>query len=349
MKQTPQVLVTGARALAGWPGLVVVAAVLTAYVALALAPFRWAPPRRVANAAAVDASGLRFPAPGLARTPSPPAWLEAAAATNRIRVDLRVRTHAPWQEGPAAIFTVSRDLHLANLTLCQEGGDLVLRLRRPGSTPNGKPAHTLAEVFTDTAWRDVALDIEPGRLRLAVDGRLVLDRPLPANALAGWSHGHRLSLGNELNGRRPWRGEIAAAVVDVEGVPIDYARPGALEIAPTFWAVPNPPQWFPEEREEVAVGDWVANFVSFALLGFLLGARGGAWLPAVLLCSLSSLGVEIAQLFFSRHLELTDWLLNTLGGAAGVATARRLRRSPGRGGSGRAPVSAAPATKGWQS
>jgi hypothetical protein len=305
-----------------------VALVLLTYGALALAPFRWAPPRRHHNAASADAGGVRFPAAGLAHSRRPPAWLERAARLGTVRLDLRVRTYALRQRGPARIFTISRDLHLANLMLGQHGSDLVLRLRRPGGTPGGKPAYTVPGVFRDTDWHDVQIAIAPGSLRITVDGRRALEAPLPEDPLVGWNPDYLVALGSELNGLRRWRGEAARAAVTVDGERVDYARAGALDLPETFWSYANPPRWFlPDEVHDHTFTDWGANFASFAVLGFLLAALGGArgsWRRALAICALVSLGVEISQGFFSRHPDAIDWALNTLGGGAGAVIARRL-------------------------
>jgi hypothetical protein len=321
--------------LAGRPGLFLVGLALVSYGALALAPFRWAPPRRLQNAAVADAGGLHFPAAGLAHSRQAPDWLPRAAELGTVHLDLRVRTSSPRQRGSARIFTVSRDLHLANLMLGQHGSDLVLRLRRPGSTPEGKPAYAVPGVFRDTEWHDVQVAIAPGILRIVIDGQRALEAPLPDHPLAGWSPGYLVAVGAELNGLRRWRGEVARAVVTVDGGSVDYARAGVLEIPPTFWSYANRPRWLvSEELNDGVLTDWAANFASFVVLGFLLGALGGprgSWRRALAICTLISLGVELAQGVFSRHPDAIDWALNTLGGGAGAGMARWLvGRSLGR-------------------
>jgi pectate lyase len=321
-------LFMGLTYLSGRPGLLLTSFVLLAYVGVALAPFRWAPPRRHANAAAAGADGIRFPSAGLAHSAAPPSWLERAAALGTLRLELRFRTYALDQDGPSRIFTVSRDLHFADLTVGQEGSDLLLLLRRPGSAPNGKPAYAVPGVFRGAEWRDVEVTIAPGALRIAVDGQIALDAPLPERPLAGWNRGHLVALGNELNGLRPWRGEIARAVVDVDGERIDYARPGALEVPDTFWSFANTPRWLvPDEIDGNIVKDWAANLGAFVLLGFLLGTLGGrrgSWRRALAVGALASLGVEMAQGVFSRHPDSIDWALNTAGAAVGAGMARWL-------------------------
>jgi hypothetical protein len=337
------------RRLSGWLGLCLVGLVLLAYVVLALAPFRWVPPRRTMNAATAGAAGLTFPAPGIARTHEPPRWLGRAAEVGAVQLDLRLRTHAPTQR-KTRIFTVSRDYHYRNLSLDQEGPDLILRLRRPGSTPNGKPAYRLAGVLGDTRWHAIEITIAPGRLHVLVDGALALARGLPERPLGEWDRRYLVALGNELHGNLPWRGEVARALVQVGAERVDYARPGVLDVPAEFWAFANKPTWLFEDFVfPSSLDDWVANFVAFVPLGFLLAALGrgrDAWRRAVLLCAATSLTVEIAQGFFSRHPSTMDWILNTLGGGVGAGIAYRLAELVLPTGSDDGTVSAPPRSQG---
>jgi VanZ family protein len=292
------------------------------------------PPRRTQNAAVAHAGGLAFPEPGLARTRAAPDWLHRAMQLGAVRVELRLRTYSPEQHDAARIFTVSRDYHFRNLTVDQEGPDLLLRLRRPGSTQNGKPSYRIAGTLADTGWRNVAIAITPGRLEVMVDGRLALSDALTQRPLADWDRRYRVALGNEHNGNRPWRGEIAAAVVTVGAERIDYARPGLLELPERYWAIGNKPVWLVEDYVYPdSIRDWLANFVAFVPLGFLLATLRGrrpSWWRALVVCALLSLVVEVAQGFFSRHPSTLDWVLNTLGGGAGAAMAQWLNHRASR-------------------
>jgi hypothetical protein len=312
--------------LSGRLGLLLLALVLAAYLVLALAPFRWVPPRRVANGAIASTAGLSFPAPGLVRTPGAAPWLERAVALGMVRLALRVRAHDPAQQDTARIFTVSRDYHFRNLTLDQAGPDLLLRLRRPGSTLNGKPFYRLAGALAAPGWHEIEITIAPGRLLLLVDGRITLAEPLPERPLADWDPGYPVVLGNETNGNLPWRGDIALAVVEAGAERVDYARAGLLEVPERYWAMGNRPTWLLEDYAfPTSIEDWIANFVSFIPLGFLFAALGGrraSWPRALAMCALTSLSVEVAQAFFSRHPSTLDWVFNTLGGGAGALVAQ---------------------------
>lgn len=311
--------------LSGGLGWILVACVLVAYLVLALAPFRWVPPRRAPNGARAEAAGLVFPAPGLARSGEAPGWLAGAAELGTLALDLRIRTYDPARRELGRIFTVSRDYHFRNLTVDQDGPDLIVRLRRPGSTPNGKPPYRLAGVLGDREWHEVQILIAPGRLGVRIDGRVALTRVLPDRPLVDWDRRYLVAVGNELHGNRPWRGEVACAVVEVDGERIDYARPGRLNVPERFWAFANSPTWlFEDYVYPDSVEDWLANFIAFVPLGFLLAALGrtpGSWRRALVACAIASLVVEVAQGLFSRHPATIDWVLNTLGGGAGGAIA----------------------------
>jgi hypothetical protein len=335
------------QSLAGPRGYALAVMLLAAFVILALEPFRFSLPSRVANGAVVDAGGtVRLPAPGLVRTTAPPGWLAGAVEHNRLTVDLRVRTYSVDQYGPARIFTVSRDPLTRNLTVAQDGADLIIRLRTPASTLQGTPAHTIPGVFRSTDWRSVGVAISPGTLAVTVDGRLVRTASLPEASLANWNRRFYLALGNELTGERPWLGEITQALVRAPGQVIDYARDGGVEVPGAYWVglFWDPPPWDDDFFRTDRRWDLALNLVGFVPLGFVLAlARGrrGGFVFAVGVCALVSLGVEAVQVLCpERHASLADWMLNIVGAAVGAWLAptgeRRSVRSPVQSGAGSA-------------
>src|SRR5690606_32503949 len=144
------------------------AVALGIYAFASLEPFDWQLPRQVANRAEQTPDGWRFAAPGIALAPPPHDWLEAARAAETLELSLTVRPHSATQAGPARILTISRDTHMRNLTLGQEGDDLVLRLRTEDTDLNGliagEPFARVEDVFRSGRWLTIDLRIEPGRL-----------------------------------------------------------------------------------------------------------------------------------------------------------------------------------------
>jgi len=318
--------------LTGTPGYVLAALLLLAYVVVALEPFHWNPPRRVENRAAITASGaIRFPAPGLARTAAAPAWLDKAIRLDSLKVRLRARSLSPRQFGPARLFTISSDWYLRNLTIAQDVSDLVLRLRTPETSLNGKPPYVIPGVFETSDWREIELTVRPGAIALKVDGQTVLSECLPKRPLMNWDRGFRLALGNELIGRRPWLGEISQATVLVGDDQIDYLSEGRMQIPSHYWEGLTFQHIYPFTdftQRRKALPDVVFNFAGFVPLGFVLvmvrGGRGSLLL-AVVVCAVTSLGVECTQLCFDgRFPSVADWVLNVLGASLGAWIACRL-------------------------
>jgi len=312
--------------LAGW--------VLLSYLALAFTPFHPDRPRRLENGAEVGGGqGIRFPSAGIVRARSSTDWVDRAIRLASLDIEIDVRTGSTHQFGPARIWTLSHDHRKRNLTIGQEDSDLVIRLRTPETSSNGTPAFTIPGVFEDRDWHRITVRVRPGSIRATVDGDERLDERLPDRPLSNWDRGYRVALGNEWTGHRPWLGEIARAVVRVDGIAVDYAREDSVEVPETYWSVAALPiyPFAALEIHLVSLRDGMLNFLGFIPLGFLLAMHRGSrwpWTWAVAACAVVSYGVENAQVLFESHYpSVTDWILNTTGGALGALIARGLSRS----------------------
>jgi hypothetical protein len=321
-------------------------AILAAYPIASLAPFhplRWGFPREVANGAELPArGGILFPTPGVVRSVSPPDWVVAAIRSQKLELALRVRTFASDQTGPARIFTLSADPYHRDLTIGQEGENLVLRLRTLGTNLNGvrtgdRPFAELPGVFrTPAAWIEIHLAIEPGRLRISAVApqsgkRVGLETTLAAEPLRDWDPSYRIALGNELTNDRAWLGEIQQALVRTDGNAIDYAAAdahSALEASParfwysrqTFTLVPF--RDFQLEDTFINVVGYVPLGLLFGVWGWLWGGAGRGWRRVVvLLLAVAAVSTILELLQFlipARHPSSTDMLLNTLSGGIGL-------------------------------
>lgn len=314
------------------------AAVLLAYPVAGLYPFRWSPPQAVPNTAEpVPGGGLAFnaPGPGIARTEGAPDWLSRAIEENRLEIGLRVRPDRPDQRGPARILSLSAGILHRNLTVGQEGADLIIRLRTPRTDANGKPATRVPGVFATTGWRELSIAVSPGTLEVGVDGETLLRSPIPDRPMRDWDRSFRLALGNELTNNRPWLGEIGRAMVRVGGQEIDYAKPGLLVRPATLWLFDRPPRLVPLRGMEPL--DAVVNLLGFLPLGILLGAYLGPrrrLLRGLGVVVLTSLAIEGLQFFVPGRVPAVDDLfLNSCGGAIGLWVGGRM----GKAGTGLAP------------
>jgi VanZ like family len=321
-------------------------AILAAYPLASLSPFHplhWGFPTNVANGAELPADGgILFPTPGIVRSVSAPDWVAAAMRSQRLEVNLRVRSFSTEQSGPARIFTLSADPHFRNLTIAQQGENLILRLRTPGTNLNGtrgydQPVAELPGVFgTPDAWVEIHLAIEPGRLQIwavtpASGHRVGVEAPLAAEPLRDWDPTYRLALGGELTNERSWLGEIQQALVRTDGNAIDYAAPdarGTLEASPArFWYAR---QYFTVVPfSDFELEDALINVVGYVPLGLLFGVWGWLWggargrlrraVALVLAVAAVSATLEVLQFAIPfRHPSSTDLVLNTLGGAIGL-------------------------------
>lgn len=319
------------RVFRGPRGWIAAAGMLLAYALAGLEPFHWKPPRLLENGVETRRNLIRFTAPGIIHSRMAPTWLPDAIRSHEFQVRLRVRSYSTAQSGPARIFTVSANPSLRNLTIGQEGLDLVVRLRTPDSTLNGTPPLTIPRFFSDSGWRDLELRVEPGRLTLLLDDQPALRAVLPREPLRDWNRGFRVAFGNELTGNRPWLGEISQAHVTVNGTETDYLDPRELEVPPMFLAGIKRPSVYPPDgllRDRGSRWDMAFNFICFIPVGFVMGMlRGerGSFALAVAICAIASLSVEVTQFFFDqRNPSVSDWGLNVAGAVVGAWLARRL-------------------------
>ncbi len=344
----PALAIRGAGALMGNRVLRVLLAVaiLAAYPLASLSPFhplRWGFPKRVANGAELPAQGgILFPTPGIVRSVGPPDWVAAAMRSQRLELALRVRPFSSDQTGPARIFTLSADPYLRNLTIGQDGENLILRLRTPetdlnGIRANGLPVAEFPGVFrTPAAWVEIHLEIEPGRLRISAVApesghRVGLETALAAEPLRDWDPSYRLALGGELTNERSWLGEIQQALVRTDGNAIDYAAPdarGTLEASPArFWYASQYFTLLP--FRDFNLEDAFVNVIGYVPLGLLFGvwawlwggARRGWRRAAALVLAVAAVSATLETLQFLipvRHPSSTDLVLNTLGGGIGL-------------------------------
>lgn len=305
--------------------------VLMIYWAVGFYPFQWESPFYIfPNGAVLNQTGtIAFPKPGIAHTSTTPRWISQAIQSQSLQVILEINAKRTHQFGPARIFTISANTLERNLTLGQQGTDLILRLRRPDSSPNGTPAYEVKNVFSTPGWRRIDLVIGDGKLGLSINGKRRLLERLPVNLFDAWKSDYQMALGNELTFDRPWLGEIRYARVSTPDIQALYTSnknnlsvPNAYYLARKTWS-PTKISSFVSEHIKLAIWrDWAVNLVGFMPLGFLLTfllARQYRVLGVMLLSASLSLSIELTQFFFAyRHPEIDDLFLNTLGGVLGV-------------------------------
>ncbi|HEX6016339.1 MAG TPA: VanZ family protein [Geminicoccaceae bacterium] len=296
------------------------------YAAGLLWPFAIQVPTWVANDAAWSSAGtLRFESPGLAVSPAPPRWQGTSRDRSRFHVSLRARAFSPQQDGPARLFTLARDTHAQNVVIGQAGDDLVVRLR---GLCRGFRAHATAcpkqlripNVFATSEWVDIDLLVEPNRAMLRAGNRPPLEMWVADQPLRGWDAEHRLALGNDVSGLRPWLGELERVTIETPLGSEDWLDPARLELPDGFWLLDRQPKLFPFYH--VSRGDVIVNLLLYVPLAILMAGcfsifGRSQFLFTVLFVLMVSSIFEFAQLFVeTRNFSATDIFLNTMGGTA---------------------------------
>lgn len=224
------------------------------------------------------------------------------------------------------MLTISEDIYDRNLTLAQDGEDLVLGLRSEDTdsngTDDGRPVARLENVLPAGKWTAIDLGIRPGSLTIAIDGKRELDVPLPPSVLSTWNPSYSLALGNEMTCNRPWLGEIRNPVITAPNGRTNYAEARAVDRPDSCWAREHLPKLMPLVQLDLA--DAARNLAMYVPLGVLLGLMSrerSAGMFGVLVLAIGgvSLAFECTQLLVaSRFPSVDDVIFNTLGGALGL-------------------------------
>ena len=301
-------------------------------IVIAYFPFAWDPPRTVSNQVTRNAEGsLRFGGMNYARTPGAPVWLEDVRTSGVIQIQLQADPQSPQQN--VSIMMLASDYWDTDFAIGQDGSDLLVWLRRPGSNASGEPPFTIGGVFQPDRWTSVNMMLQHGDLRIEVDGRTRLSEHLPTDSLRVWSQG-RIVLGDEVNGGGPWRGQIRVAQVRTPGHTVDYVRPGALSIPASYLYLPDHVEPFPPDWVQLLTA--FLDMLSFIPIGFLVVlARRPPMRPVPATLLVAALAVALAAgkfLFHGRHTAGLNIVMEATGALLGVLLAWRLahvRRSTG--------------------
>lgn len=288
---------------------------VAAYLVAAYRPFRLEAPRIENTIEVSDTGTLSFDGTAMARGIEPLPWLATAVDRGALDVRLEARTDDPDQEGPARLLAVSVDHREANLVMGQEGDDLVVRLRRPGSAENGTPPLAVDGVFSDDRWRALRLLVEGGRATVEVDGAVVATDAVGADPFRTWGRDVGLALGNEVTGTRGWSGQIRRATVDGGAGAVDLLDPALYRLPSSWWSKPV-------AEVHLELTDVVLNLAGFLPFGSMIVLLVPGRRPV-----LRSLGASFAmsavmeggQLAFEeRDPSFVDLALNTAGGVIGA-------------------------------
>lgn len=312
---------------------VVTTAMIGLYAAVSLWPFEFHGGSFANGAELLSGGEVRFSMPGIVLIEGSPAWVGSAMRSNRLQLAMRMRSSVPEQLGPARILTFSLNPYERNLTVAQDGSDLVIRLRTASTDKNGmidgNPVARVPRFFLKSDWIDLLIAVEPQRLRVRVGDEPIIDEELPLRPLETWDPSYRLALGNELTGDRPWIGEIGQVAVQAGHSKRIYHEIGRLSLPDIFFLTMKPPELTP--LYQMNPKDAIENILLYVPLGFvfslLLGVRKnrGRWVSVlgVLICVAAVSGsMEFLQFFVPlRAPSIDDVIFNTLGGGLGLTMA----------------------------
>jgi hypothetical protein len=307
---------------------VILVGVILLLIVIAYYPFAWDPPRTVRNDVTRSTDGsLQFGETNYARTPRTPAWLPGVRASGMIEIRLQFEPQSLQQD--ASIMMLASDFWHTDFAIGQDGSDLLVWLRRPGSDANGDPPYAVARVLRRHGWNSMNVILHRDNLRIEVAGRTRLAEHLPADSTENWDAG-RIVLGNEVHGGGPWLGRIRQAEVRTPGAAVDYVRPGALSLPASYLYLPDHIEPFPPQNLE----QWLLAFLdllSFIPVGFLIvWSRRPPLSPAVatLLGAVLALALGAGKfLFHARHTSVANLVMQVTGAWLGAWLASRLART----------------------
>ena len=317
--------------------------VVAGHMAVAFAPFRLDPPRRVTNGAALDGGVVTVDGDAVARTPRPPSWLGEAQRTGTFWVDVEVRSLGLDHGQPVRILDIEASHARADLKVGQIGDDLAVSVRRPDADAAGDPGLFVPGVFADDDWHSLRITGEPDGFGVSVDGAAPATHTIAGTgAYGGWDTTFRLYVGDAADGNRPWHGQVRRLEAGAGDVREDYLAPGALEVPARIWHVPerldDPLGWRSDRTHAAPLA--AVHFVTFVPVGILAGAvtssrpagrrreRGRRQRPSpsggTLRGGLLVVGVAAAiqagkVLFDARHPALVDLVTESAGGLLGLA------------------------------
>ncbi len=269
-------------------------------------------------------------------SPRPQSWLVELGPADAVTVDLQMRPADVEQGGPARVLAVSLGPDEADLVVGQERRDVVVRVRRAGSDPSGWPDLRVPTVLAASEWSSVRVTVTRDRVGVDVDGVPLAAEDVEVPPLSTWDRTYRTALGNEVDGGRPWAGDLREASVTTPSETIDLLAPGVLAVPDSYRYEPRR-GWepaLPTSATDAMVD--LLHALAFVPVGALLvvAVPGVRVTRVILVTLLLTLALTASKMVFEdRHPSLSDPVVETLGTVLGLLLARHLVRHRRRGGS----------------
>jgi len=163
--------------------------------------------------AAITPSGMAIKGGRIKATTFGADVVKRVRAANALTLEATFHTASLQQGGPARIISCSWDGHNRNVSLCQENGMLVLRLRTTSTGQNGTSPEVQLGKITAARSHHVIVSYRPGELVCILDGERQDVRQISGD-LSNWDDSYPLVFGNEYKDERRWHGTITAVRFD---------------------------------------------------------------------------------------------------------------------------------------
>jgi len=162
-----------------------------------------------------DPAGIFFPDDGQLMSDGPAQSLfEQIQKGNGLSIEVWIESESVEQTGPARIISYSLNQRLRNFMLGQSYDQLVFRLRTTGTDLNGaKPQLVVDDVFVGTEILHIVVTYDLIEQSVYINGELSKQTNFLKGDFSNWDSSHRLVLGNEANGGRPWAGKVYYAAI----------------------------------------------------------------------------------------------------------------------------------------
>jgi PKD repeat protein len=177
---------------------------------------------RISDPSAVNwlSQGIEIASPTILVSNGPASKISGAIReSNEFTIEVWIRPHNMYQDGPARIISISKNMHSRNVTLGQglwgtQPSDIYdVRLRTTERSANGMPSFSSPTGTVEKRKTHlVFLRRQGGRARFLVDGTIVAETTIPGD-LSTWNPRFPLLMGNETTGDYPWRGQIYLVAV----------------------------------------------------------------------------------------------------------------------------------------
>lgn len=133
----------------------------------------------------------------------------ACQAANALTIEAWVATAAVNQAGPARVVSFAGGNNARNFSLAQDEALADIRLRTTDTDDNGTPATLSATPAFDGQMRHLVYNWSgiDDEAQFWIDGQLNSTETVAGN-LSTWDMSYEFAVGNEVNGERPWRGNV---------------------------------------------------------------------------------------------------------------------------------------------